>query len=138
MTRLQDVTALAEALAARERDLQQANQRLRLILDNAPVFIYLVDEHDRFLSVNRGWLEQIGIDSDSVIGRSLHEVFPLEVAEEFAAHNEQVLTADGPIQYEERHAGRTYLSVKVPVHDAGGRAYAVCGMSVDITQRKQT
>ncbi len=138
MTRLQDVTALAEALAARERDLQQAHERLRLILDNAPVFFYLVDENARFLSVNRGWLEQIGIDSDSVIGRSLHEVFPREVAEEFAAHNARVLAADGPIQYEERHAGRTYLSVKVPVHDAGGRAYAVCGMSVDITQRKQT
>jgi len=131
------VTALAEALAVRERELQQANERLRLILDNAPVFIYLVDRDDRFVSVNRGWLEQIGIDSDSVIGRALHEVFPRETAEQFAAHNRRVLAAGGALQFEEKHAGRTYLSVKVPLQDGAGRPYAVCGMSVDITERKQ-
>jgi len=138
MTQLQDVTALAEALAARERELQQANERLCLILDNAPVFIYLVDEAERFLSVNRGWLEQIGINSDSVIGRSLREVFPAAVADQFAQHNAQALHAGGALHFEEAHAGRTYLSVKVPVHDAAGRAYAVCGMSVDITERKRS
>ncbi len=133
----QEIAALAEALAARERELRQANERLRLILDNAPVFIYLVDERGRFLSVNRGWLEQIGIDSDSVIGRPLGEVFPADTARQFAAHNQQVLAANGPMQFEEAHAGRTYLSVKVPVRDAAGRPYAVCGMSVDITERKR-
>ncbi|MCD6041459.1 MAG: histidine kinase [Burkholderiales bacterium] len=138
MTEPQDVTALAAALAARERELQQANERLRLILDNAPVFIYLVDERGRFLSVNRGWLEQIGIDSSSVIGRALGEVFPPAVAAQFAQNNACVLRADGPLEFEETQAGRTYLSVKVPVRDAAGRAFAVCGMSVDITDRKRS
>jgi PAS domain S-box-containing protein len=134
----QDVTALAAALAARERELQEANERLNLILNNAPVFIYLVDEGGRFLSVNRGWLEQIGIDSSSVIGRALGEVFPPAVAEQFAQNNACVLRADGPLEFEETQAGRTYLSVKVPVRDAAGRAFAVCGMSVDITDRKRS
>lgn len=138
MTEPQDVTALAAALAARERELQQANERLRLILDNAPVFIYLVDGSGRFLSVNRGWLEQIGIDSSSVIGRALGEVFPPAVAAQFARNNACVLRADGPLEFEETQAGRTYLSVKVPVRDAAGRAFAVCGMSVDITDRKRS
>ena len=138
MTEPQDATALAAALAARERELQQANARLRLILDNAPVFIYLVDERERFLSVNRGWLEQIGIDSSSVIGRALDEVFPPAVAAQFAQNNARVLRADGPLEFEETQAGRTYLSVKVPVRDAAGRAFAVCGMSVDITDRKRS
>ena len=138
MTEPQDVTALAAALAARERELQQANERLRLILDNAPVFIYLVDGSGRFLSVNRGWLEQIGIDSSSVIGRALGEVFPPAVAAQFAQNNACVLRADGPLEFEETQAGRTYLSVKVPVRDAAGRAFAVCGMSVDITDRKRS
>ena len=138
MTEPQDATALAAALAARERELQQANARLRLILDNAPVFIYLVDESGRFLSVNRGWLEQIGIDSSSVIGRALDEVFPPAIAAQFAQNNARVLRADGPLEFEETQAGRTYLSVKVPVRDAAGRAFAVCGMSVDITDRKRS
>jgi PAS domain S-box-containing protein len=138
MTEPQDVPALAAALAARERELQQANERLHLILANAPVFIYLVDEGERFLSVNPGWLEQIGIESSSVPGRSLGEVFPPPVAQQFARNNARVLDADGPLEFEETYAGRTYLSVKVPVRDPHGRAFAVCGMSVDITDRKRT
>lgn len=138
MTEPRDVRALAAALAAREHDLQEANERLRLILDNAPVFIYLVDEAGRFLSVNRGWLERIGIESGSVIGRSLAEVFPRAAAEQFAQNNAKVLRSDDALEFEETHGGRTYLSVKVPVHDQAGRAFAVCGMSVDITERKRT
>jgi PAS domain-containing protein len=32
---------------------------------------------------------------------------------------------------------RTYISVKVPLFDADGRGYGVCGISTDITERKR-
>ena len=32
---------------------------------------------------------------------------------------------------------RTYLSVKAPIYDANGIAYAVCGVSTDISERKR-
>ena len=32
---------------------------------------------------------------------------------------------------------RTYLTVKFPLLDSDGRAYAVCGISTDITDRKR-
>lgn len=127
---------LAEALAARERELEQSDERLRLILDNAPVFIYVVDESGHFLSVGPGWLERNGIDSATVVGRSLHEVFPA-AADQFAENNRRVLDSESTLQFEETYGGRTFLSVKVPVREEDGKAYAVCGMSVDITDRKR-
>ncbi|HVL57696.1 MAG TPA: PAS domain S-box protein, partial [Burkholderiaceae bacterium] len=124
-------------LAARELALQQTNERLQLIHDHAPVLIYVVSDSGRFLSANRAWLDQLGIESHQVIGRTLHDVFPQATADEFAQNNRNVLEAGVPVRYEEVHAGRTYLSVKAPVRDAAGNAYAICGMSIDITERKQ-
>lgn len=130
------VRELTEALAVRERELEQSDERLRLILDNAPVFIYVVDETGRFLSVGSGWLERSGVDSATVVGRSLHDVFPAS-ADQFVENNRRVVEEERALQFEETYGGRTFLSVKVPVRDEGGRTYAVCGMSVDITDRKR-
>jgi PAS domain S-box-containing protein len=128
---------LAAELSAREEELRQTNERLQVILDNAPVLIYLVDETNRFLNANKAWLRLSGLREASVIGRSLYDVFEKETAARFEANNRVVLEAQGPQSFEEAYEGRTYLSVKVPVHDAQGRSYAICGMSVDITERKQ-
>ena len=32
----------------------------------------------------------------------------------------------------------TYISIKFPLHDANGAAYAVCGISTDITEKKRS
>ncbi len=66
---------LAAELSAREEELRQTNERLQVILDNAPVLIYLVDETNRFLNANKAWLRLSGLREASVIGRSLYDVF---------------------------------------------------------------
>jgi two-component system CheB/CheR fusion protein len=115
-----------------------AAERLGVILDHAPVLIYLVDESARFLNVNSAWLEQVGLAESDLIGRSLYEVFDRATAAAFEANNRRILQSGSTMRFEEVHAGKTYLSVKVPVRNATGHAYAVCGMSVDITERVQT
>lgn len=126
-----------DELARCRSELEELQQRLELILENVPVFIYVVDESARFLGVNRAW-EQIKPDLhyESLVGRSLYEVFPAEIASAFERNNREVLHGGEARQFEEASGGRVYLSVKVPVKDANGRPHAICGMSVDITERK--
>ena len=123
--------------ASRVADDPPAAERLGLILDHAPVLIYLVDESARFLNVNSAWLEQVGLAETDLIGRSLYDVFDQATAAAFDTNNRRVLQSGSPVRFEEVHAGKTYLSVKVPVRNASGHAYAICGMSVDITDRVQ-
>lgn len=127
----------ADELAARETQWRRAHERLQLILDHVPVLVYLVDESGRIVEVNKAWQSLSGLDASSVVGRTLDEVFDRPVASRFAAHNRLVLDTGQPRSFEEEYAGRSYLSVKVPVRDPDGRSGAVCGLSIDITERKR-
>ena len=124
-----------------EEALQASEARLRTILDNAPAVVYLVDAQQRFTFINRRWEPLFNLTNDQVAGRSLYEFFPRDVADQFAANNRQVLDARRPLDFEEvtPHAdgNHTYFSAKVPLLDSAGAAYAVCGISIDITERKR-
>ena len=124
-----------------EQALRSSEARLRVILDNAPAIVYLVDSEHRFIFINRRWKTVFNLTNEQVAGRSFYEFFPKEVADAFAANNSLVLEANTAMELEEvvPHADgeHTYISSKVPLLDASGEPYAVCGISVDITDRKR-
>ena len=82
-----------------------------------------------------------GPAAGEILGRTDDEVFPPEMATRFRHNDLRVLQEKRSIEFEE--AGdfgdgmRTFLSVEVPAVRFGGLAYAVCGMSADITDRKR-
>ncbi|HEY9668447.1 MAG TPA: histidine kinase dimerization/phosphoacceptor domain -containing protein, partial [Coleofasciculaceae cyanobacterium] len=75
------------------------------------------------------------------LGKSIYEVWSPEIADAFVANNQKVLESRTPLEVEELapHIDgiHTYFSIKFPLHDANGVPYAVCGISTDITERKQ-
>lgn len=139
--------ARAEAEAASERtrtaeaQLRESQARLQTIVDSTPAVVYVVDASDRFQLINRQFGELFSIDPAAVVGHSLFEHFPHDIAQQFAANNRNVLERRVVCEFEEVVAfgpeARTYLSVKAPLYDANGTAYAVCGVSTDITERKR-
>ncbi len=100
-----------------------------------------MDDRQRLLFINHRWEPLFGLTNEQVAGRSLYDFFPRVVADQFAANNRKVLEARSPLEFEEvvRHADgeHTYISSKVPLLDPAGDPYAVCGISVDITDRKR-
>jgi PAS domain S-box-containing protein len=128
---------MSERLELQQAELQAAYARLAFLCDNVPTLIYVVDQNNRLLNLNKPWGELVGLPYEQLIGRSLYDVFPREVADQFAANNRLVLER-GRAEFEETHNGRTYLSLKVPVQDEQGRNYAICGFSTEITGRKAT
>ena len=63
------------------------------------------------------------------------------MADQFAAINREVMKTRCPLECEEvvpqADGAHTYISSKVPLLDSAGTPYAVCGISIDITQRKR-
>ena len=138
--RHEEYRRIASTLEARERELLRTNAQLEALLDNTTAIIYLVDADGRFLRINRRWETLFGLRNDAAAGRSVKDFFPAETAERFIANNRRVLASGEPMEFEEEvlvhGVPRTFLSVKVPIVEASGTPYAICGISTDITERK--
>ena len=124
-----------------EDALRASESRLRLILDNTPAMVYVLDHEQRFTFINRRWETVFNLTNDQVAGRSLYDFFPRDIADEFTANNAAVLRARSPQEFEEvvSHAdgNHTYISCKVPLFDDAGNPSAICGISIDISERKR-
>jgi PAS domain S-box-containing protein len=124
-----------------EDALRASEARLRLILDNTPAMVYVVDHEQRFTFINRQWETVFNLTNDQVAGRSLYDFFPRDIADGFTANNAAVLKAGSPQEFEEvapqADGNHTYISYKVPLFDAAGNPSAICGISIDISERKR-
>ncbi len=141
--RPQNLLAQVQALLSvrrAENALEASEARLQDILDHAPVVVHAKDVHGRYLLVNRLWEKCFGRPRGQVIGRSVRDVFP-EQADVLLANDRRVLQSGVPMEFEEvvpwAGVAHTYLSVKFPLFDRSRAAYAVCGISTDISERKK-
>jgi PAS domain S-box-containing protein len=131
-----DVTARVQADSA----LRASQARFLALAENAPAAIYVKDKSGRYTIANSMACEALG-RPEGAVGFTDHELLPADVADALRQMDEQVMTTGQPLEREEivrrKDFERTYLSVKFPVLDAVGYGDGVCGVSIDITERKQ-
>ncbi len=126
-----------------EEALRSSRQQLQAIIDGAPdTVVFLKDIDGRFITVNSRFEELLGIARDDVRGKTDYDILTSEQAETFRAHDQLVLRTGLPMQIEETALladgkEHTFLASKFPLFDAGGKPYAVCAISADITERKR-
>jgi PAS domain S-box-containing protein len=140
----QTQTRLRQDIAERarvQRELENSEARLKQILDNATAVVSVKDTQGRYLLVNRHWERVFHFRQEEVVGRTDREVLPLEIAQQIRTNDLLVLSRSAPMEFEEtaprRDGVHTYISIKFPLSDANGVAYAVCAISTDITERKR-
>ena len=133
----QEIRERERAEEARRASLEM----LQSIMDNSPAIIYLKDVEGRYMLINRRYATVFSLDQSTVIGKTDFDIFPPDVAEAFRANDRAAIEARAEQAWEEEapQNGQThiYLAQKFPLFDAAGNAYAVCGISTDITERKQ-
>jgi PAS domain S-box-containing protein len=141
--RLAGYLATAVTKFQAEDALRSSRQQLQAIIDGAPdTVVFLKDIDGRFITVNSRFEELLGITRDNVRGKTDYDIMTRDRADYYRTHDQQVLTTGQPLKIEELALladgkEHTLLANKFPLFDAGGKPYAVCAISVDITERKR-
>ncbi len=132
-----DVTARKVA----EEALRESQERLQAILDNTTAMIYVKDAGGFYVLVNRRFEELFHTTKERVIGKTDYDFFAKDAADIYRTNDLEVLRSESPMEVEEvvtqDDGVHTYVSVKFPLRGPDGFPYATCGISTDITQRKE-
>lgn len=135
---VRNVTVQKQAEAA-----YRASQKLlHEIVNNTPALIYIFDIHDRIVLLNNEIEKLLGVQSGEIVGKTRQEVLPEELAMQHRNNDLEVIQSRSPKTFIEESPEidktRYYLTTKFPLFDAENEVYAICGISVDITERKQS
>ncbi|MBF0465201.1 MAG: PocR ligand-binding domain-containing protein [Nitrospirae bacterium] len=133
----QDITKRKET----ERQTLEAGERLRAIIDNSPAVIFLMDTEGKHQLVNSRFEKLFNTTKAEIIGKTVYDLFPAEVADGLRQNDREVLLTLKPKQFietvPEDNVVHTYLSIKFPLFDANAQVYGVCGIATDITELKR-
>jgi PAS domain S-box-containing protein len=121
-------------------DLAVQRQRMQAIVDNSPSIVYLVDRKGTLLLVNRLFESVFRVDRKEAVGKRLSEVLPQGYGPGAWERDHGLLDSSSAQEIEEEvpHADgeRPHHSHKFPLLDPTGRAYALCTISTDISDRR--
>jgi len=134
-----------EKLSRYSKDLEcqvkERTKEITSILRNTPAVVYIKNKDGSYRLVNLRYEELFGISDKEIRGKSDHDIFPKEIADQFQATDLQVLREKRSRQVEERipqaDGTHIYLSVKFPLYDGQGSANGICSISTDITELKR-
>ena len=126
-----------------EDALRENEYRLGVILDSVEAYIYIKGPDYRYQYANRAVCELFGRPLEQIIGEPDECFFDRKTAANLRRNDRRVLEQGERVVEEEVNTsadGRittAYLSVKVPLREPDGSISALCGISTDITVRRQ-
>ena len=128
---IQDITERKE----RERRLEETNQRLRTLVSNVPLILFVLDSNGVFTVSEGKGLENLGLAPGEIVGESIFDVY--EGRNRILADTRRALDGE---QVETVHEidGRVFETTYQPiVNEETGDIEQVIGVAVDVTERRE-
>jgi PAS domain S-box-containing protein len=124
-----------------EEQLKNSEERYRILLENTGTGIVIVDRQGVYQLVNQKAADILGARTEDIIGKSMFDFFPREIAQKYLEENQKVIDSGIGREYEETYllltGERTFLVTDRCLKDASGQAVALQSSSIEITHRKQ-
>lgn len=124
-----------------EKKELENRQLLSTIIEHAAALVYIHDMNSKLILCNHQFEKAVGRARADILGKNRTSFLPPEIAEEHYQNDLQVLQSHKTHSFEETNLERdglhTYLTIKTPLYLDNGEAWAVVGISTDITERKR-
>jgi PAS domain S-box-containing protein len=125
-----------------EQKLKESEKNYKDLFDNLEMYLIIIGKDEIFQLVNKKGAEIMGGKPSDFIGKSLYEIFPKNIAEEYAKKHFDIFESGKGITFEHTlnlPAGpRTLYTSEQPVKDINGNITAIQIVSLDITEPKIT
>ncbi len=122
---------------------QESEERLATILDSVEAFIYIKDTDYQYQYANKKLRDLFGKSMEEIVNKDDFEFFDNATALHLRENDKQVIEYGKRLAEEEVNTGKdglittAFVSVKLPLFAENGIVYALCGISTEITKRKQ-
>lgn len=133
ISHVQDITDRKRA----EEALRIREQKLRALLNAPTESAILVDTEGTILDINRIAAQRLGKSAKSLIGMSIYDYLPTDIAEYRQARGYEVVRSGKPVRFQDQRGGSYYDTNIYPVFDDDGKVSALAVFSGDITVRKK-
>jgi diguanylate cyclase (GGDEF)-like protein/PAS domain S-box-containing protein len=126
-----------------EKRIGDAFRQQQAILDNIPNIAWLKDREGCYVAVNAPFSKTYGVALQELLGKSDFDIFPPELAENYARDFKEVMTTGKRTSFEETLVdldGKTrhVEKVKTPIFNDAGEVIGIIGIVYDITSSKKT
>jgi diguanylate cyclase (GGDEF)-like protein/PAS domain S-box-containing protein len=116
--------------------------RIRNAIDMLPCPIFIKDKDCRYIACNRAFENVVGLTLFELVGTSVHDVAPSELAAVYEKADRDLMARGGTQTYEAkvRYADGTDHDIcfyKSVFYNAEGKADGISGVMLDITERKR-
>jgi PAS domain S-box-containing protein len=124
-----------------EEALRRSEESYRLLAESAHDYIFVQGSDMRFRYVNPAMASFIDLRPEEVIGRTLGELVPLDIALGRERNMRSVLESGRPASFRSalKFPHKTFVleTNLVPLHVEGGKASAVLGIARDVTEEER-
>ncbi len=115
---------------------------LKTLIDAIPSPIFYQDISGLYLGCNRAFEEFLGLKKEKLVGKSVYDVFPKDLAEKYYTMDSLLAHQGGQQTYEDQIIdanGKTHdvIFIKVTYLNTDGVPAGLVGVMVDITERKR-
>lgn len=120
---------------AAEESLLKSEEIFNQFMLNSPIYVFFKDNQIRSHRLSRNFEEMIGRPLNELIGKSMYDLFPTELAKKMVADDKKILEEGKQVEIEEELNGHYYTTTKFPIFIDKKPLY-LAGYTIDITERK--
>lgn len=124
-----------------EQALKYSKQQYENLFEFSGASLIIHDSEGKYLMVNNTAALHFGLPASEIVGKSLFDFFPIDVAQLYYNQNKTLIDSDGHKEYEDSFTLngklKTFYIIDQCLKDENGEKYGLLSSSIDITERKE-